>query len=92
MVLRLSVPAADGFRAVAHDLAAKVAEYVGCAPDDTAKATAVIESLASAVAPGADKPGDITFEFHQVGEELRIDAKCGSRSSNASLPLPGGGT
>jgi len=92
MVLRLSVPAADGFRAVAHDLAAKVAEYVGCAPSDTAKATAVIESLASAVATGADTPGDITFEFHQVGEELRIDARCGGRSSNATLPLPGGGT
>ena len=91
MVLRLSVPAADGFRTVAHDLAAKVAEYVGCSPADTAKATALVESLASAVAP-ADTPGTITFEFHQVGEELRIDAQCGGRSSNASLPLPGGGT
>ena len=92
MVLRLSVPAADGFRKVAHDLATKVAEYVGCTPSDTAKATAVIESLASDVAPGADAPADIVFEFHQVGEELRIDATCGSRSSQASLPLPGGGT
>ena len=91
MVLRLSVPAADGFRTVAHDLAVKVAEYVGCSPSDIARTTAVIESLASAVA-SADTPGDITFEFHQVGEELRIDARSGSRSSNASLPLPGGGT
>jgi hypothetical protein len=50
----------------------------------------VIESLASEVAPGGDTPGDITFEFHQVGEELRIDARCGARSSNATLPLAGG--
>jgi hypothetical protein len=84
LVLRLSVPVADGFRAVARDLATKVAEYVGCAPDDAARATAVLESLAAEVAPG-DAAGDVTFEFHQVGEELRIDARCGSRSSNASL-------
>ena len=84
MVLRLSVPAADGFRAVAQDLATKVAEYAGCAPDDIARATSVLEALASEVAP-AGGAGDITFEFHQVGEELRIEARSGSRSSNASL-------
>ena len=62
MVLRLSVPAADGFRTVAHDLATKVAEYVGCAPADTAKATAVIESLASgtpAIVSDRGGPADI---------------------------------
>ena len=86
MVLRLSVPAADGFRAVAHDLATKVAEYVGCAPADTARATSVLESLAAEVAP-AGGSGDITFEFHQTDEELRIEARCGARSSKATLPL-----
>jgi hypothetical protein len=89
MVLRLSVPVADGFRAVAHEVATKVAEYVGCAPDDTARATSVLESLAAEVTPGG-AAGDITFEFHQVGEELRIDARCGARSSKATLPLSGG--
>jgi hypothetical protein len=86
MVLRLSVPAADGFRAVAHEVATKVAEYVGCAPADAARATTVLEALASTVAP-ADAPGDITFEFHQIGEELRIEARSGARSSKATLPL-----
>jgi hypothetical protein len=90
MVLRLSVPTADGFRAVAHDVATKVAEYVGCAPGDTARATTVLESLTADVVP-AGGDGDITFEFHQVGEELRIEARSGTRSSNASLPLSGGG-
>ena len=31
--------------------------------------------------------GDITFEFHQSGEELRIEARSGARSSKATLPL-----
>ncbi len=47
MVLRLSLPASEGFRAVAVDLAKKVAEYVGCPPPDGAKVVALLESLAA---------------------------------------------
>ena len=84
-IFEQSVPWPDSI-AVARDLATKVAEYVGCAPGDTARATTVLESLASDVAPeGAS--GDITFEFHQSGEELRIEARSGARSSKATLPL-----
>ena len=87
MVLRLSVPAGDGFRAVAVDLAKKVAEYVGCPPPDGEKVVALLESLVASVAPNGDASGDITFEFHQVGEELRIEARCADRSSEARHPL-----
>ena len=87
MVLRLSVPAADGFRAVAVDLAVKVAEYVGCAPADVSKVVALIESLTDTVASGASG-SDVTFEFHQQDDELRIEARCGTRKSEARHPLP----
>jgi hypothetical protein len=87
MVLRLSVPAADGFRAVAVDLTVKVAEYVGCAPPDVSKVVALLESLAATVAGDASDP-DVTFEFHQQDDELRIEARCGSRKSEARHPLP----
>jgi hypothetical protein len=90
MVLRLSVPAGDGFRAVAVDLAVKVAEYVGCPPPDATKVAALLESLAATVAPSAPSDADsagITFEFHQVGNELRIEARCADRSSEARHPL-----
>ena len=83
MVLRLSLPSGDGFRALAVDVAAKVAEYVGCAPPDTTKVAAILESLAAEVAPNGGTE-DITFEFHKVDEELRIEAACSGRKSVAS--------
>jgi hypothetical protein len=87
LVLRLSVPAGGSFRAVAVDVAVKVAEYVGCPPGDAAKVAITLESLAAAVAPGESAQADITFEFHEVGDELRIDARCAGRSSQARHPL-----
>ena len=87
MVLRLSVPVADGFRAVAVDLAVKVAEYVGCAPPDVSKVVALLESLAATVAKDASG-SDVTFEFHQQDDELRIEARCEGRTSEARHPLP----
>ena len=87
MVLRLSVPVADGFRAVAVDLAVKVAEYVGCAPPDVSKVVALLESLAANVASDASG-SDVTSEFHQQDDELRIEARCGGRTSEARHPLP----
>jgi hypothetical protein len=89
MVLRLSVPANDGFRPVAVDLAVKVAEYVGCPPADATKVAALLESLAVSVAPNGDQSADITFEFHQDGDELRIEARCSGRSTEARYPAPG---
>ena len=85
MVLRLSLPAGEDFRAVAIDLARKVAEYVGCPPPDGAKVVASLESLAATVAPNGS--GDIEFEFHRVDEELRIEARCAGRTSEARHPL-----
>ena len=86
MVLRLSVPSGDGFRALAVDLAAKVAEYVGCAPPDTTKVAAILESLAAEVTPnGAD--GGHHVRVPQVDEELRIEAACSGRKSEASHSL-----
>jgi hypothetical protein len=89
MVLRLSLPAGEDFRAVAVDLAMKVAEYVGCTPPDGAKVVALLESLAATVAPNGNTSGDIEFEFHQVDEELRIEARCAGRTSVARHPLSG---
>ena len=92
MVLRLSVPAGDGFRAVAVDVAVKVAEYVGCPPPEAPKVAALLESLAATVAPNGNASADITFEFHQDGDELRIEARCSDRSSEARYPASGAAT
>lgn len=87
MVLRLSVPAGEGFRPVAVDVAMKVAEYVGCTPSDAPKVAALLESLAWTVAPNGNASADIEFEFHQGDEELRIEARCAGRTSEARHPL-----
>jgi hypothetical protein len=92
LVLRLSVPAGHGFRAVAVDLALKVAEYVGCPPPDAPKVAAILDSLAATVAQHGDQSTDIAFEFHQLEDELRIEARCAGRSVEARHPLPGAAT
>lgn len=86
MVLRLSLPSGDGFRALAVDVAARVAEYVGCEPPDTTKVAAILESLAAEVTPNGGTE-DITFEFHKVDEELRIEAACAGRTSEGRHQL-----
>jgi hypothetical protein len=87
MVLRLSVPSDGAFPSIASDLAIKIAEFLG--RPDAAAAGEAVKALAAKVAPsGADKSDEITFEFHQVDGELRIEARCAGRSSEARHPLP----
>jgi hypothetical protein len=87
MVLRLSVPASDEFRAIAVELGAKIAEYAGTTAAEAKSTVQTIQALATDVA-GHDVDTDITFEFHRVGDELRIDAHCAGRTARARHPLP----
>jgi hypothetical protein len=87
MVVRLSVPAGDEFRAVAAELAVRIAEHLGRAAAEAKATGATIHALAVEVAGDADR-GDITFEFHRVDGELRIEARCDGRASHARHPLP----
>ena len=87
MVLRLSLPASGSFRAFAADLAAKVGEYLGQRPPDAKATAAAIDALAAKL-ESPDDTAEITFEFHQLNGELRIEARCGGRSSEARCPLP----
>lgn len=87
LVLRLSVPAHGGLRAIATDVAARVAEYLGSNQPDAESAGATLEGLAARVAPAGGE-GDITFEFCEVDRELLIRARCNSRSSEARCRLP----
>jgi hypothetical protein len=87
LVLRLSVPAGDDFSTVAADLAVKVAQYLG---DSSSAARAMAGTTRALAADVASKghTDDITFEFHQENDELRIEATCGGRTSNARHALP----
>ena len=85
LVLTVSVPVTGELRIVATDIAARVAEYLGplAAPDSVPQA---VERAASEVLPAANGE-DISFEFRQLTRELRIEARCGSRTSEVRCPL-----
>ena len=85
--LRLSVPAQGGLRAVAAELATRVAAYLGITLPDAESAGATLEALAERVAP-AGTQGDITFEFSEQDQALLIRARCDGRSSEARCALP----
>jgi len=87
LVLRLSVPAQGPLRAIASDIAGKVAESLGDKAVEDGSIGAAVERVAAHVAPdGSD--AEITFEFRQIEGVLLIEARCGSRSSEVRCPLP----
>jgi hypothetical protein len=88
MVLRLSVPAEGTFASIAADLAIKIAEYLGRTEPGAGETGEAVKALTAKVAPNGTGGDEITFEFHQVGDELRIEARCAGRSSEARHPLP----
>jgi hypothetical protein len=86
MVLRLSVPADGEFPTVAADVAVKIAEQLGSAAG-AKTAGATIQALVADVAPNGSGAADITFEFHRVADQLRIEVRCAGRTSQAQHPL-----
>jgi hypothetical protein len=87
LVLRVSVPAEGELRIVAADIAARVAEYLGPALSDAESVFRAVDSAASQVLPAANG-ADIAFEFHVMERALRIEARCGARTSEVICPLP----
>lgn len=87
MVLRLSVPAGGEFPTVAADLAVKIAEQLGRSAGEAKSAGESIQALIADVAPVGDGEA-ITFEFHRVDDQLRIEARCAGRTSQTRHPLP----
>jgi hypothetical protein len=86
MVLRLSVPADREFSTVVADVAVKVAEQLGSTAD-AKTAGETVQALVAKVAPNGSGAAEITFEFHRVNDQLRIEARCAGRTSQAHHPL-----
>ncbi|MCA1562328.1 MAG: hypothetical protein LC753_19895 [Acidobacteria bacterium] len=83
-MLRLSVPAEDSLRAIAAEIALKVAEYVGTRADPQSL-TATLEELATSVRSGGK---DVIYEFRQLEGELLIEARCEGRTAQARRQIP----
>ena len=86
LVLRFSLPATGELRAIANELAAKVADQLGVTAQGDGGLTTALEELAGRVQPSAD--ADLNFEFHKLDRELRIEARSNGRASEARIPLP----
>jgi hypothetical protein len=80
--MRLSVPSDGDLRAVAGELAAKVAEFLG---GEAGSIGATLDSLTSRVATSGE---EITYEFRHSDRALIIQARCNGRSSEVRHPLP----
>ena len=85
--LRLTIPAAAPYHAVAGEVAGKFAEYSGAD-------AAVADRLAKAVKEMTAKMSDgglqnsIDLAMKACGAELRVDAVSGSNTDRATCPLP----
>jgi hypothetical protein len=86
LVLRFFVPASGALRAVASDLAAKVAEQLGANGEGRAAIKGTLDDLARRV--GVTGDDEVAFEFHKLDRELKIEARSNGRASEARIPLP----
>ena len=85
LVLRFSVPVSGELRAVATELAVKVAQQLGVKTQKDGDVARAIDDLVQRVE--ADQ-ADIAFEFHKLDRELKIEARSNGRASEARIPLP----
>ena len=85
-MLRFFVPASGELRAVASDLAAKVAEQLGANGEGRAAIQGTLDDLARRV--GVTGDDEVAFEFHKLDRELKIEARSNGRASEARIPLP----
>ena len=86
LVLRLSLPASGELRAITTDLAAKMADQLGACAHGEGSVAAAIEDLVARIQPAAE--AQLALEFHKVDRELKIEARCDGRASEARIPLP----
>lgn len=84
LVLRLSVPAAGDLRAIAGEIAAKLAEQLSVTTPAGGLGEA-LDDLARRVEPATGD--DVAFEFFKFDRELKIEARCSGRASHARVPL-----
>ena len=85
--LRLSIPAAAPYRAVAAELLERFAAYVGA---DAGAAKSLAQATVAAIAPAADAQPDaaIDLEMSADGRELVVTANAGSTTKRTTCPLP----
>ena len=85
--LRLTIPAAAPYRAVAAEIMERFAAYLGA---DSGAAKSLAQAIEAAIAPAADAQPDnpIDVEMSAKGRELVVTANAGSTTKRTTCPLP----
>ncbi len=87
--LRLSLPSDPTYRDIATDLAARFAEYLGCAePRRKAVGSAAGRAVAE-VAADAGSDARIELSLEATGTSVTISATNGSHHAETTCPLAG---
>jgi hypothetical protein len=84
--LRLTIPAAAPYHAIAGELAGKFAEYSGAAAGAAKHLARTIESLAGTLG-ASDSDGSIDLTMEARERELIVVATAGGRTEQVTCPL-----
>jgi hypothetical protein len=84
--LRLTIPAASPYHAIAAELARKFAEYSGAPAGAAEQLARAVESLAGRLGAAAAN-GSIALTMEAREGELVVVASAGSRTEQATCPL-----
>jgi hypothetical protein len=85
--VRLTIPAAGPFRALAAELVARFAEYSGSNAGAASELRRAVERLAATVTNGAAADASIDFALTADAGVLHVRASSGSRSGEATCRL-----
>lgn len=86
VLLRLSLPLAGELRAIAPEVATKVAEFCGASTPDAATVAASLDRAVAGLA-SANGTGQIDLVFRRAGSDLVIEASAGGRVSEVRHAL-----
>ena len=80
----LVVPAESRFRAIASEVAGRLAELAGgSGPGLSAAVAGAIDTVAN----GASVSDEVRLEFRRADDAIVVDLACGSRSHSITVPL-----
>jgi hypothetical protein len=85
--LRLTIPAAAPYHAVAGEIAGKFAEYFGAEAGAAAQLARAVEALVDTLGTAAPN-GSIALVMEAREREMVVVAESGARREQATCPLP----
>ncbi len=90
MSVRLHIPVAARFRAIASALAGKFADAAGCAGEDARSlGPALDRTVADVIAlQGAGEADSLDIEFNKGDGRVQVTIACGRHHAKVTRPLP----